>query len=103
MGEFVTGVCNHCSGKIEFEQESYDPENPPTVACPHCGSETRLYPLSPEPAPPVIAEPPRVSFGDKDSVVEIRLTSGMEVKIKAIQLYNELRLEEMRAKKSSAM
>jgi len=41
--EFVTCLCNSCSGKIEFERASFDPEAPAVVACPHCGSQTQLY------------------------------------------------------------
>ncbi|TAL06632.1 MAG: zinc ribbon domain-containing protein [Verrucomicrobia bacterium] len=40
---FVTCRCHSCAGGIEFERELFDPENPATIECPHCGSETQLY------------------------------------------------------------
>jgi hypothetical protein len=44
-GKFVTCYCTCCGGKIEFERELFDPENPPEVACPHagCGRQIQLY------------------------------------------------------------
>ncbi len=41
--EFVTCLCNSCSGKIEFDRTLFDPEAPAAVECPHCGLETVLY------------------------------------------------------------
>jgi hypothetical protein len=44
-GKFVTCYCTSCGGKIEFERELFDPEDPPVVACPHpgCGKQIQLY------------------------------------------------------------
>jgi Holliday junction DNA helicase RuvB subunit len=65
--EFVTCLCNTCSGKIEFERASFDPVAPAVVTCPHCGLETQLYisktsvrigglpPLPQMPTPPIIS------------------------------------------------
>jgi DNA-directed RNA polymerase subunit RPC12/RpoP/phage FluMu protein gp41 len=39
----VTCNCNACSGEIQFNEDGFDPHNPPTVACPHCGKSTVLY------------------------------------------------------------
>jgi len=81
--EFVTCLCNVCSGKVEFDRALFDPSAPAVVPCPHCGLETRLYipktsvrirvfpptpPTSPSPsvpAPsssknPIVAAPPIV-------------------------------------------
>ncbi len=53
-------LCNTCSGKIEFELASFDPESPTSVVCPHCGLETQLYiPNSPMPTPVPTVPPPR--------------------------------------------
>jgi hypothetical protein len=44
-GKFVICYCTSCGGKIEFERELFDPEDPPVVACPHlgCGKQIHLY------------------------------------------------------------
>jgi holliday junction DNA helicase RuvB len=56
--EFVTCLCNTCSGKIEFAWALFDPEAPASVVCPHCGLETQLYiPNSPVSIPAVETSP----------------------------------------------
>jgi hypothetical protein len=35
--------CNACSGEIQFNEDGFDGQNPPTVTCPHCGADTVLY------------------------------------------------------------
>jgi rRNA maturation protein Nop10 len=35
--------CNVCSQLIEFNEDGFDYRNPPTINCPHCGMETKLY------------------------------------------------------------
>ncbi len=47
---FVTCPCQHCSGKIEFDANQFDPTGSAggmttgqTVPCPHCGLETILF------------------------------------------------------------
>ena len=111
---FVTCLCNLCSGKIEFEQAAFDPNTPCPVICPHCGLETYLYipqapkaiptPAAPPPPakPPVIPEAP-IWFGGPDSLVEIWLTSGSSLKIKAVRLYHESVLRDLAVNRGAAM
>ena len=39
----VTCMCNHCSGKLEFDAANFDPANPAVIQCPHCALDTTLY------------------------------------------------------------
>jgi len=65
----MTSPCDQCGGLIEFETE----QNGIVAECPHCKSETELH--------GVIAAKP-----DMAGIVEIRLASGTEIDVKAIQL-----------------
>lgn len=47
---YVTCLCQHCSGKIEFDADQLDPTGSAgsvltgqTIACPHCGLDTILF------------------------------------------------------------
>ena len=57
--EFLTCLCNSCSGKIEFPAHGVGE----AVECPHCGLMTKLYKMYEPPAiaqkiPPVLPHPP---------------------------------------------
>jgi holliday junction DNA helicase RuvB len=58
--EFVTCLCNTCSGKIEFERALFDPEAPASVVCPHCGLETQLCIPSLPVSIPAAETPPQI-------------------------------------------
>jgi TPR repeat protein len=52
---YVTCPCQYCSGKIEFDANQLDAENP-TVLCPHCGLETIIFIPQSQGVPPVISD-----------------------------------------------
>ncbi len=52
--------------------------------------------------PPVITQPIRW-FGRKESLVQVRLTSGSSLNIEAVRLYDELKLQELAEAKAKAM
>ena len=70
--------------------------------CKHCGELLNIAANTQRPTPPVIPQE-EVWFGAKDSIVEIRLSSGVLLKIKAVKLYNERELMELNANKATAM
>lgn len=35
--------CMTCSKEIQFDSTDFNPRNPPTIQCPHCGMDTQLY------------------------------------------------------------
>jgi TPR repeat protein len=35
--------CQHCSSKIEFDANQLEPGENPTVPCPHCGLDTKIF------------------------------------------------------------
>lgn len=102
--DIVVCRCNVCNGAIEFERQF----NGQRATCPQCGMETELYipavarTPSPEPqAPPIIHELP-IWFGGKDSMVEIRLTSGASVSVHFVRLYDEQKLNDLAKEKAKA-
>jgi hypothetical protein len=41
--KMVTCECRNCSKPMQFDANNFDPNTPPTIPCPHCGTETELY------------------------------------------------------------
>ena len=60
---FVTCPCQYCSGKIEFDANQLDAENP-TAPCPHCGLETIIF-VPEQKVPPVISDESIVERAEK--------------------------------------
>jgi tetratricopeptide (TPR) repeat protein len=52
---YVTCLCQHCSGKIEFDANQLDPSENTTVPCPHCELETKLF-VPEQKVPPVVLD-----------------------------------------------
>jgi hypothetical protein len=97
--------CRHCDGGIEFDARQVGE----TVACPHCELETLLFVPSADQKPPVIVSPSQlpsvtqpVWFGSEASTIEIRLSSGAILKIKAVRLYDAVELNDLAAQKAHA-
>lgn len=51
----VTCLCQHCSGKIEFDASQLDPLEIITVPCPHCEVETKLF-VPEQEVPPSVSD-----------------------------------------------
>lgn len=105
MNDFATCRCPHCHGNFEFDARQAGE----TITCPHCDGAILLNPPSSKETPPESAphaEPPRgpgpVWFGSEASAVEIVLTSGAALKIKAVRLYDANELHELATKKAEA-
>lgn len=106
---FVTCRCQHCDAHIEFDASELEDGDTATVTCPHCQMETTLFIpetslVSAEPIPPVLEPtlPQTIWFGSEASIIEIGLTSGAIVKIKAVRLYDAAELNNLAAQKAHA-
>jgi hypothetical protein len=51
---FVTCLCEHCHGGIEFDVAQLGGRSALTISCPHCAQETTLQ--EPPPPPPLVPE-----------------------------------------------
>ena len=64
---YVTYLCQHCSGKIEFDANQLDTAEKRTVPCPHCGMETIIF-VPEQQTPPVSPSP----VDSEDEIAERR-------------------------------
>lgn len=71
------------------------------------GSPSELLPVESIPATETLAEEKPIDFSfqqtDDGSRLKIRLVSGLELRIKAVRLYNEIALAEINAKRAEAL
>ena len=96
--------CPKCDQQIEFAVEN----SGMMAKCPNCDADLTLPAPEPEnevltlaspTAPQVIVEEAKID----DSILEIRLNSGLELKVKAMRLYDEYSLSHCNAQKTKAM
>ena len=105
---FVVCHCQFCNKNIEFDASDFADDETRQVQCPHCDLETVIFVpkaiLSPKLTPARVKPPPPlpVWFGTEASVIEIRLTSGATLKIKAVGLYYVGELNAIAEQKSQA-
>ncbi len=82
--------CQFCGVNIEFDTKEYLSGD--TIVCPKCGLETILS-VSEKTAPPK----------PDTFVLDIRLNSGVELRITTIRLYEEQAVAKLNAKKAEAV
>ena len=66
---YVTCLCQHCGGKIEFDANQLDAAENTTVPCPHCASETIIS--VPKEAKPLVTFELANEIMDPDVQVEL--------------------------------
>jgi hypothetical protein len=115
---FVTCLCQHCQGHIEFDATGFQKGETRNVKCPHCHLETivfvppsqhqppaQLSPEKPTAKLPPIIPPAQIQptwFGSESSVIMLRATSGHLIEVTEILLYEEQQLQRLANLKAQA-
>ena len=115
---FVTCLCQHCQGHIEFDATGFQKGETRNVKCPHCHLETivfvppsqhqppaQLSPEKPTAKLPPIIPPAQIQptwFGSESSVIMLRATSGHLIEVTEILLYEEQQLQQLANLKAQA-
>jgi DNA-directed RNA polymerase subunit RPC12/RpoP len=68
---YVACQCQHCKNNIEFDSNQIESAGQ-TVACPHCGLETRIFA-----APPKITAPPKLQKPGSVSRLRVWIFAGV--------------------------